>query len=229
MAEGHSATVKLEGDSSSLERSFARSAQKAREFDASIQKVEATSKRANAVEMQRATLQERTVKSSINMEKTTQRVGFALHQVVGQTASFDKALQGVLGTFGGWGIAVGALVGVVMHFVDAQSEAKKKAIELNEELRKQAGLRREQEHDFAAGALLQRARLQEEKRQKALEKERTQVEINAREEKQALEELIVMNESRGKSAEGALRRQAELQAEVLEKQAKFAEGEDQRR
>lgn len=228
MAEGHSATVKLEGDSSSLERSFARSAQKAREFDASIQKVEATSKRANAVEMQRAALQDRTAKSAVNMQKTTERVGFALHQVVGQTASFNQALQGVLGTFGGWGVAIGALVGTVLHFAEAQDEAHKKAVKLNDELRKQAGLKREAQQDQETEtklALMRHAREKDERREA---KAREQIAINNREEKEALDEMVTLTEARGKSAEGARRRQAELHEQTLREQAAVSGFEKQR-
>lgn len=79
--------------------------------------------------------------ASANLTSTYNRLGFAAHQLVAGTASFNTALQGVLGTLGPWGVAIGAAVGVVWHFVEGQhaaEEATKKATQALIEQRKEA-------------------------------------------------------------------------------------------
>lgn len=162
-----------------------------------------------------------------NMTKTLQRVGFAAHQVAGQTASFNSILNGILSTLGPWGIVVGAAAGALLHFAGAADEAHKKLVQLNDERRKQAGLDREKEQDFQTNALLQRRRLNAEKDSETEEKNRRQIAENYREERDALEELVIFQEARGKSAEGARRRQAELREETLREQGAISGFEKQ--
>lgn len=220
-------TVKLDGDASGLERSMTRGAQKVAEFDTSLRRLEATSKQSNitaaaAAEAQRkagAAMASVSSTHGPNLAKTFERIGFAAHQVVGQTTSFNGALQGVLGTLGPWGIAIGAAVGTLLHFANAQSEAAKKAREHNEELKKQAGLKREALQDQETDTKLALIRHANEKQEKREAKAREQIAINKREEKEALEEMVALTEARGKSAEGARRRQAELREETLREQA----------
>lgn len=79
-------------------------------------------------------------KHAFDSSKLVERLGFAAHQVVGQTASLNQALQGVLMTLGPWGIAIGAAAGAVLHFVEANHEATDSVRKQREELR----LRREE-------------------------------------------------------------------------------------
>lgn len=75
--------------------------------------------------------------ASADLTKTYNRLGFAAHQVVAGTASFNTALQGVLGTLGPIGVAIGAVVGVVWHFVDAEIAAADATKKATVELQKQ--------------------------------------------------------------------------------------------
>ncbi|MBK6920565.1 MAG: hypothetical protein IPH07_24405 [Deltaproteobacteria bacterium] len=103
--------------------------------------------------------------ASTNLSKTYTRLGFAAHQLVAGTASFNTALQGVLGTLGPTGLAVGALVGVVWHFVDAEIAAADATKKATAELKKQREeAKRQSKIDYFEQVFLPEQKLKAEER-----------------------------------------------------------------
>jgi hypothetical protein len=96
------------------------------------------------------------------LTNTYQRLGFAAHQLVAGTASFNQALQGVLGTLGPYGVAAGAAAGVIWHLVESHKAAAEAAKKHAEETRKAA----EAERAAATSAYVTKlnARLQDDAR-----------------------------------------------------------------
>ncbi len=148
--------VVLKGNAVQLDATLQATSRALREVAAMLAKVAAADDGAkSASERQRA---ERiasigtTIKAasaSSDLTKTYNRLGFAAHQLVAGTASFSSALQGVLGTLGPVGLALGVVAGAVWHFVDAEIAAADATKKATEELKKQrAEAKRQSQEDY---------------------------------------------------------------------------------
>lgn len=213
-------TDKAAANLEKLERTLAKTRSKSTELIASQSKLSVQAEQLAAAQAKAgAAMGDVAGKHGPNMQRTLERLGFAAHQVVGQTASLNTAMNGVLSTLGPWGIAIGAGVGILLHFASAADEAREKTQKLNDALRRQAAERDRAEDVFEHEVARAKMRSADEKQERKEEKARQQIEENHREEKEALEEMIVLTESRGKSAEGARRAQAALHEQTLREQA----------
>ncbi len=209
----HTTTVRLEGDSKSLEDAFAKSTRAGSAFEKTIAKTYAQTARMADAQAKVAASSDKIASAGGRGQKALERLGFAAHQVVGQTASVNQAMQGVLATLGPWGIAIGAAVGVVMHFAEAEREAEERTKALTKAIEKQ---RREAQSRAADAAI---ARLQADANEAARETARSVRLGDMREEKRVLEETIAIEEGRGNTTTALESRLAEIKAEELRTEA----------
>lgn len=209
----HTTTVRLEGDSKSLEDAFAKSTRAGSAFEKTIAKTYAQTARMADAQAKVAASSDKIASAGGRGQKALERLGFAAHQVVGQTASVNQAMQGVLATLGPWGIAIGAAVGVVMHFAEAEREAEERTKALTKAIEKQ---RRETQSRAADAAI---ARLQADANEAARETARSVRLGDMREEKRVLEETIAIEEGRGNTTTALESRLAEIKAEELRTEA----------
>lgn len=209
----HTTTVRLEGDSKSLEDAFAKSTRAGGAFEKTIAKTYAQTAKMADAQAKVAASSDKIASAGGRGQKALERLGFAAHQVVGQTASVNQAMQGVLATLGPWGIAIGAAVGIVMHFAEAEREAEERTKALTKAIEKQ---RREAQSRAADAAI---ARLQADANEAARETARSVRLGDMREEKRVLEETIAIEEGRGNTTTALESRLAEIKAEELRTEA----------
>ncbi|MBK8241634.1 MAG: hypothetical protein IPK74_39505 [Deltaproteobacteria bacterium] len=96
----HTTTVRLEGDSKSLEDAFAKSTRAGGAFEKTIAKTYAQTAKMADAQAKVAASSDKIASAGGRGQKALERLGFAAHQVVGQTASVNQAMQGVLATLG---------------------------------------------------------------------------------------------------------------------------------
>lgn len=212
----HTTYVRLEGDGTSLEAAFSKSARAAQGYERAIAKTYAQTAKMESAQAKVAASADKVSGASGRGQKALERLGFAAHQVVGQTASFNQALQGVLATLGPWGIAIGAAVGVVLHFAEAEAEAAEKAKEATRAIEKQ----RREALSLAADAAT--ARMQERGNEAARETARAIRLGGLVEEKRVIEETIAIETGRGNNTSALQSRLAEIKAEELRTEASIA-------
>lgn len=170
-----------------------------------------------AVDKQTAATQKANV-SAHGLSATYNRLGFAAHQLVAGTASFNQALQGVLGTLGPYGVAAGAVVGVVLHMVDAHKQAAEAAKKLADENRKA----KQAADDLARSQRIERLNSEFE-RNAEIEKQNKLFLENREfnEQRREIETAIAVAESTGAKSSAFKTEQTRIQAEHLESIARL--------
>lgn len=213
-------TVKLDGDASGLEREYSRAASKVAEFNSVLSKQSVATDAAiqrqrdffAAVDRANASVTRANAGGGA-LTATYQRMGFAAHQLVAGTANFNQALQGVLVTLGPYGVAAGAVVGVVLHMVDAHKQAAEAAKKLAEENRKA----KQAADDLARSERVERIN-REFERDAEIEKQNKLFLENREfnEQRREIETAIAVAEASGAKASAFKTEQTRIQAEHLE-------------